>query len=195
MAETETLYSVDYIIGELPDIDRKSIGKMVLRNYLAGNNMDEDESSIRNEDIRIVYNDDVKRLTEALQREWRQKVYEQFGVVDKNIELYYENDPNEAFWAVVHKNGEMTNLHSHESHDNYSRGPHVSAAFWVQVPENSGDFVFRYKPNPYIVANKVIKSKDGGFLLFDSTMEHFVTKNCSDGLRIVISMNFKIVES
>ena len=34
-----------------------------------------------------------------------------------------------------------------------SRGPHVSAAFWVQVPENSGDFVFRYKPNPYIVAN------------------------------------------
>ena len=57
MAKTETLYSVDYIIGELPDIDRKSIGSMVLRNYLAGNNMDEDESSIRNEDIRIVYND------------------------------------------------------------------------------------------------------------------------------------------
>ena len=27
MAETETLYSVDYIIGELPNIDRKSIGK------------------------------------------------------------------------------------------------------------------------------------------------------------------------
>ena len=72
MAETETLYSVDYIIGELPDIDRKSIGNMVLRNYLAGNNMDKDESSIRNEDIRIVYNDDIRKLTEALQREWKQ---------------------------------------------------------------------------------------------------------------------------
>ena len=47
---------------------------------------------------------------------------------------------------------------------------------------------------PYIVANKVIKSKDGGFLLFDSTMEHFVTKNCSDGLRIVISMNFRVLK-
>ena len=54
MAKIETLYSVDYIVGELPDIDRKSIGNMVLRNYLVGNNMDEDESSIRNEDIRIV---------------------------------------------------------------------------------------------------------------------------------------------
>ena len=60
---------------------------------------------------------------------------------------------------------------------------------------NSGNFVFRYKPNPYIVANEVILSKPGHFLLFDSAMEHFVTKNCSDGHRIVISMNFNIVES
>ena len=194
MAETETLYSVDYIIGELPDIDRKSIGKMVLRNYLAGNNMDKDESSIRNEDIRIVYNDDIRKLTEALQREWKQKVYEQFGVVDKNIELYYENDPNEAFWAVVHKNGEMTNLHSHESHDNYSRGPHVSAAFWVQVPENSGDFVFQYNPNKYMVSETTIKSVEGFFLMFDSTVKHRVTENLSDNHRIVVSMNFSLVD-
>ena len=194
MADTETLYSLNYIAGELLNIDRKSIGEMVLRSYLAGNNMDKDESSIRNEDIRIDYNDDIKQLVLSLQSEWKQQVYEQYGVNDKNIELYWENDPNEAFWAVVHNKGESTNLHSHESHDNYARGPHVSAAFWVQVPEDSGDFVFRYKPNPYIVANKVIKAKDAGFLLFDSTMEHFVTKNCSDGFRIVISMNFKIVD-
>jgi len=159
---TETLYSLNYIAGELLNIDRKSIGEMVLRNYLAGNNMDKDESSIRNEDIRIDYNDEIKQLVLSLQSEWKQQVYEQYGVNDKNIELYWENDPNEAFW--------------------------------VQVPEDSGDFVFRYKPNPYIVANKVIKAKDAGFLLFDSTMEHFVTKNCSDGFRIVISMNFKIVD-
>jgi hypothetical protein len=155
--------------------------------------MDKNESSIRNEDIRIDYNDDIKQLAESLQSEWKKQVYEQYGVNDKSIELYWENDPNEAFWAVVHKNGESTNLHSHESHDNYTRGPHVSAAFWVQVPENSGDFVFRYKPNAYIVANKVIKSKNAGFLLFDSTMEHFVTKNCSNEFRIVISMNFRII--
>ena len=94
MAKIETLYSVDYIVGELPDIDRKSIGNMVLRNYLVGNNMDEDESSIRNEDIRIVYNDDIKKLTESLQQEWRQKVYEQYGIDNKSIELYWEKDPN-----------------------------------------------------------------------------------------------------
>ena len=190
--QIETLYSVDYFEGEIPSVNRKDIGKMVLENYFAGKNMDPDPSSIRNEDIRIDFNDDIKDLSEKLIGIW-QGMAQNIGVTDKHLELYYENDPNEAFWAVVHKKGESTNLHSHENADNYSRGPHVSSAFWIQVPENSGDFVFRYKPNPYVVANKVIKPRDSGFLLFDSTMEHFVTKNCSDDLRIVISMNFKIV--
>ena len=113
--------------------------------------------------------------------------------MDKKLKLSYKNDLNEAFWAVVHEKGESTNLHSHENHQNYQSGPHISAAFWVQVPENSGNFVFRYKPNPYVVANEVIFSKAGHFLMFGSTIEHFVTKNCSDGFRIVISMNFNIV--
>ena len=64
MADTETLYSLNYIAGELLNIDRKSIGEMVLRSYLAGNNMDKDESSIRNEDIRIDYNDEMKEELE-----------------------------------------------------------------------------------------------------------------------------------
>ena len=73
MTKTETLYSVDYIAGELPNVNRKSIGEMVLRSYLAGNNMDKDESSIRNEDIRIDYNDDIKQLAESLQSEWKKQ--------------------------------------------------------------------------------------------------------------------------
>ena len=75
MADTETLYSLNYIAGELLNIDRKFIGEMVLRSYRAGNNMDKDESSIRNEDIRIDYNDDIKQLVLSLQSEWKQQVY------------------------------------------------------------------------------------------------------------------------
>ena len=102
MAKTETLYSVDYIAGELPNVNRKSIGEMVLRSYLAGNNMDKDESSIRNEDIRIDYNDDIKQLAESLQSEWKKQVYEQYGVTDKSIELYWENDPNLMIFNPIH---------------------------------------------------------------------------------------------
>ena len=101
------------------------------------------------------------------------------------------NQRNQRQYYKIHDKS----MKSTPNQQNYQSGPHVSAAFWVQVPENSGNFVFRYKPNPYIVANEVILSKPGHFLLFDSAMEHFVTKNCSDGHRIVISMNFNIVES
>ena len=186
----KTLYSCDYFTGEFSDVNRKEIGKIVLQNYLSGNNMDPDPSSIRNEDIRIPFDDNIRDLASKLANIWAAA-----APTGKKLELAYKNDPNEAFWAVVHAKGESTNLHSHENQQNYQSGPHVSAAFWVQVPENSGNFVFRYKPNPYIVANEVILSKPGHFLLFDSAMEHFVTKNCSDGHRIVISMNFNIVES
>ena len=102
-----------------------------------------------------------------------------------------DTDPNTAAWAVVHSRGEMTNLHSHESSENYSEGAHVSAAFWVQCPKDSGDFVFQYKPNPYIVEQHDIQPQQSHYAMFDSTMPHFVTKNCTDELRIVISMNFK----
>ena len=44
-----------------------------------------------------------------------------------------------------------------------------------------------------------IEDGTGNFLvgppaIFDSTIPHFVTKNCTDELRVVISMNFKFVE-
>ena len=188
----KTLYSCDYFTGELPSVNRKEIGKMVLQNYFSGNNMDEDTSSIRNEDIRIPFDDNIRGLVGDLSEIWSKNAQKQ-GILDKKLKLSYKNDLNEAFWAVVHEKAESTNLHSHENQQNYQSGPHISAAFWVQVPENGGNFVFRYKPNPYVVANEVIYSKEGHFLMFDSTIEHFVTKNCSDGFRIVISMNFNIV--
>jgi hypothetical protein len=40
----------------------------------------------------------------------------------------------------------------------------------------------------------VVKAEPGKFAMFDSTLPHFVTKNQSDELRIVISMNFKYKE-
>ena len=155
MVEKKTLYSCDYFTGEFSDVNRKEIGKIVLQNYLSGNNMDPDTSSIRNEDIRIPFDDNIRDLASKLANIWASA-----APTGKKLELAYKNDPNEAFWAVVHAKGESTNLHSHENQQNYQSGPHVSAAFWVQVPENSGNFVFRYKPNPYIVANEVAKILD-----------------------------------
>jgi Putative 2OG-Fe(II) oxygenase len=187
MSEKVTLSKTEYLVGYLEE-DIQPLLDMIMKNYNLGRNMDKDIFSIRNEDIRIDFTPQLQRIIRVLCEEWK-KNFEQ------EIELCWQNkegqDPNTSFWAVVHDKNESTNLHSHESSDNYESGAHVSCAFYVKVPPNSGDFVFNYKLNPYIGRQHVIKAEPNKFVMFDSTMPHYVTKNCSDDKRIVISMNFK----
>jgi hypothetical protein len=187
MGEIVTLYKKEYLVGHL-DEDLQPLVEMILNNYNQGRNMAGDTDDIRHEDIRINFTPQVQRIARTLCEEWK-KAFED------DIELCWQNkegqDPNSSFWAVVHERNESTNLHTHESMENYEEGAQISAAFWVQVPPNSGDFVFQYQSNPYRVHQELIKAEAGKFAMFDSTLPHFVTKNCSNGLRIVISMNFK----
>lgn len=187
MAERVTLFKQEYLVGSLNE-DLSELEAMIMRNYEQGRNIAPWADDIRYEDIRINFTPQVQRIARTLEQEWTRA----FGA---EIELCWQgqegSDPNSAFWSVVHAKGEMTNLHSHETSENYEGGAHVSAAFYVKVPPNSGDFVFQYKPNPYIVRQEVIAPGPNKFVMFDSTMPHFVTKNHSDELRIVISMNFR----
>jgi hypothetical protein len=45
-----------------------------------------------------------------------------------------------------------------------------------------------------MVSETTIKSVEGFFLMFDSTVKHRVTENLSDDYRIVVSMNFSLVD-
>ena len=190
MAEVVTLTKCEYLVGELEE-DLQPLVDMVMRNYEQGRNMAQDPEDIRAEDIRIDFTPQVQRIVKTLCDAWK-------TAFDQEIESCWQEkpaqDPNQAFWAVVHDRNESTNLHSHESAHDYEHGAHVSAAFWIQVPQDSGDFVFQYHKNPYLLEQQTIKAQAGKFLMFDSTLPHHVTKNRSDGLRIVISMNFKLKE-
>lgn len=187
MADIVTLTKTEYLVGYLEE-DMQSLVDMVMSNYHEGRNMANDVAHIRFEDIRINFTPQVQRIARTLCDAWK----ESFG---DEIELCWQNqegqDPNTSFWAVVHNPNESTNLHSHESPENYEEGAHVSAAIWVQVPKDSGNLVFQYRVNPYKVKQEEVEAQSGKFAMFDSTMPHYVTKNCSNEQRIVISMNFK----
>lgn len=192
-SEQRSLYSCDYIVGYLPEIDTKAITDMVLSNHAKKRVMHEDPNNIRGEDIRIDYDGNIINLKNKLCHEYK-------SATGRDIELCCDSNPkihkdrNESYWAIVHGRGETTQLHSHENSKNYAAGPHISAAFWVKVPDNSGDFVFQYNPNKYMVSETTIKSVEGFFLMFDSTVKHRVTENLSDDYRIVVSMNFNLAE-
>ena len=45
-----------------------------------------------------------------------------------------------------------------------------------------------------MVSETTMKSIEGYFLIFDSTLQHRVTENLSNDQRIVVSMNFNLVD-
>ena len=64
--QKSTLYSCDYLSGQFPDIDTRAIEKMVLENHAKKRVMHEDPNNIRGEDIRIDYDENIKKLKNKL---------------------------------------------------------------------------------------------------------------------------------
>lgn len=190
MTKVVTLCKTEYLVGSL-DEDLQELSNMIMRNYYNRNTMSQDETDIRYEDVRIESTPQIQRIIKNLCQAWK-------DAFDEEIVSCYtgkaDEDINQSVWAVVHNPGDITQLHTHETAEDYRGGAQVSAAFWVQVPQDSGDFVFQYNKNPYLIEQTRIKSEPGKFLMFDSTLKHFVTKNRSKGQRIVISMNFRLKE-
>lgn len=187
MAERVTLYTKEYLVGNLSE-DLTPLTEMIMDNFNKNRFMAEGDRDIRSEDVRINFTPQVQRIVQSLITAWK----DAYG---KEIELCWAptntHDPNTSFWAVVHGKHQTTNVHTHESALNYESGAHVSVAYYVQVPEDSGNLIFRYNINPYVLRQTEIQAEPNKFVMFDSTLAHFVTKNNSDDNRIVISMNFK----
>ena len=89
------------------------------------------------------------------------------------------------YWGHIHEKNMSTTLHNH--FDSY-----VSAVCYVNVPVGSGSIVFRPRLNQY--DNSAYASKfepeRGVYYMFPSYLDHFVTRNLSEDLRVSISFNF-----
>ncbi len=105
----------------------------------------------------------------------------------------------EAMWAVINKKDNFNIEHIHAN-------CHLSAAYYVKVPENSGNFRI-FNPNiisrnrfPLIskttdlnMLSASLKVNEGELLIFPAYLPHAVGKNESDEDRIVVSFNLNIL--
>lgn len=88
-------------------------------------------------------------------------------------------------WAHIHQKNMSTNIHDHYPAD-------VSSAFYVSVPEGSGNICFHPSHNKYNPRREVFESKEGMYLMFPGGLEHSVTRNLSENPRISLAFNFTI---
>ena len=88
----------------------------------------------------------------------------------------------DEFWFNSSKPGESTGWHDHK--ENAS----LSAVFYLNVPQKSGDIQFRLKDKKEWKYHK-IESKNNDLILFDSILEHSVSENKSQNNRISLAFN------
>ena len=87
-------------------------------------------------------------------------------------------------WFNAMGPGQATLMHSHDDNDEV-----LSAVYYVTAPDNSGVLVLMGDEGPVKVSPEA-----GSFVFFDAALDHEVSENRSDGLRLSIGMNFGYVE-
>lgn len=113
------------------------------------------------------------------------KALGEMGAVDPEFEL--------QSWANVHDRGGFNFLHLHD-------GCLLSGTFYLQVPQGSGDLVFRDPrpgvlngarkgPQPNACKDVRLRPEPGLMVLFPHWLEHYVDVHESDAPRIAIPFN------
>ena len=123
----------------------------------------------------------VKAVTEAII-----PVYTSMGII-KEPKL-------QGFWVNINTPGDYNLSHSHP-------GSYLSACLFIDVPKDSGSFVFERTDNllDFISASVMnpnnfgdwkIDPSNGDLVIFPSNMKHYVERNNSTRDRISIAFNF-----
>ncbi len=89
-----------------------------------------------------------------------------------------------GFWLNAMEPGHKTTLHSHDDWDEV-----VSAVYYVTVPERSG-FLVISEGNERVA----VQPQPGRIVMFSPKIEHEVTENLGDAMRLSVGINVGIEE-
>ena len=166
-------------IGEIKNVNNKILKKHCLKYK---HHIDRD----RGKDITDTLSEDSDIPTHPELEKMLNNINEQYFLKYKNNLIL------DQFWGHIHDKNHSTNLHHHATVNNLEKSPQVSGVYYVSVPKDAGVIVFQYPINQYISNRYWIKPREGLFILFPSTLEHFVTRNKNTKERISISFNFHV---
>ena len=168
MIETDIIAYIQIIKGKI-NADMDKLSKLLWDNY--HNRLSDNVSSIRYEDSFCPADPLIDEIIDEIQTNFEKVTGEK---------IY-----NTSYWGHIHEKNMSTNTHNH-------KGSYVSAVVYAQTPKDCGQIVFLPKLNPY--ENSTYKSKyvakKGTYFMFPSFLDHFVTRNNSDDIRMSLSLNF-----
>tara|TARA_R100001086_G_scaffold182834_1_gene101972 strand:- start:96 stop:650 length:555 start_codon:yes stop_codon:yes gene_type:complete len=177
------IHTIGFSRGWVPDVDNKKLKEIILKDPkpLEKNTKDKNYILTRHEDTQFPMNPEFKKILDHIRGQFKY-------LHNKNLRLM-------SFWSHIHEKNMSTLTHNHIEKEDYEGTKNLSGVYYVQVPEKSGHFVLHYPFNSHVTHQFPIMPKTGEFFLFSSAMDHHVTRNLSNELRISVSFNFKIEEA
>ena len=172
------LTHTSYLDGSVEGIDNEKLAHTCINEGVRNN---EDPLFNRYEDFAIPINEELNKIFENIQYQYKQINQDELELMD--------------YWAQLHRKYESTNKHNHFNTNEFQNQPNVSGVYYVQIPKGAGKLVLEYNINQYQTRTHSIEPVVGNFFIFDSTLDHYVTKNLSDDLRVAISFNAKVKNS
>jgi|TARA_A100001391_G_scaffold129318_1_gene88499 hypothetical protein len=179
----QIIHSVSFNRGYIPGINNEKFKEIILKNQkpFLEDTSDIEHVLTRYEDTSFPMNPEFEKILYYIKGQFRY-------LHNKNLKLI-------NFWSHIHEKNMSTMTHSHTLTEDPEGTKTLSGVYYVQVPEKSGHFVLHYPLNTHSVTKKfALMPRVGEFFLFSSPMEHHVTRNLSNELRISVSFNFKVEE-
>jgi len=175
-----TIHTISFTRGCVPGVNNKKLKEIILKNPqpMVKDTTHIDYILTRHEDTKFPMNAEFEKILNHIKGQYKY-------LHNKNLKLG-------NFWAHIHQKNMSTVTHNHIDKEDYEGTNHISGVYYIQVPEKSGHLVLLYPVNSHVTHQFPIMPKTGEFFLFSSAMNHHVTRNLSDELRISVSFNLKI---
>jgi len=174
--ECHILNSISYLQGSVEGIDNEKLAHFCISE---GVRYSEDPLHTRFEDFKIPRNEEWNKVFENIE-------YQYMSTFESRLKIINH-------WAAVHKKWEATNMHNHFGKMENMHGddiqPDLAGVYYVQIPKDAGRLMFQYNVNQFRTEISPVEPVVGNFVIFPSTLNHYVTKNLADDLRISISFN------
>jgi hypothetical protein len=93
-------------------------------------------------------------------------------------------------WSLTLEKGQSISAHTHKSNTHMHPDEYYSVSYYVNAPEGSARLIFNVNICNTVEKLIPVTPKSGMFLIFNSFIQHYSDRHCSDEPRLVISANF-----
>jgi hypothetical protein len=173
--DTKKLFSIPFVVDTLNEIDNNKIKEYC--NKLKETQQSKIYSNVGGWHSPIItgYVPELNELFYAILKRLRE--------LHKAVGLHEKFDQQIAHaWVTINKRGDYNQEHFHS-------GWFLSAVYYVEAPEDCGDFVAK------CFSEEIrIKPEEGKLLIFPSFVLHSVEPSRSDKNRVSIALDSKIIE-